>query len=156
MDTHAQVELDVFCSLLQTSGLLVGAIGSQVPREPCQAAMVSPVSFWKASGLDPCEQGWAARTPEVLIQKGVQKHAGGPQTPDSARRGPVRAQPAFANMSRERANPNGLRKHESGTGQLPFAILTVLNMSRELFAILGSPPAWDPEPKLRSRKNQQF
>ena len=52
MDTHAQVELDVFCSLLQTSGLLVGAIGSQVPREPCQAAMLSPVTFWKASGLE--------------------------------------------------------------------------------------------------------
>ena len=96
--------------------------------------------------LGQCEQGWAARTPEVLIQKGVQKHAGGPQTPDSARRGPVRAQPAFANMSRERANPNGLRKHESGTGQPPFAILTVLNMSRELFAILAAL-----QPGIRSR-----
>ena len=29
MDPHAQVEIDVFCTLLQTSGLLVGAIGLQ-------------------------------------------------------------------------------------------------------------------------------
>ena len=81
----------MFCSLLQTSGLLVGAIGSQVPREPCQAAMLSPVSFWKASGLEVGDFGpvgpvrtrfgdglRTAHTSEAaLIREGVQKHAGG-------------------------------------------------------------------------------
>ena len=51
-------------------------------------------------------------------------------------------------MSRERVSPNGLRKHESGTGQPPFANLAVLNMSQErffVFAILAAlqPGIWN-------------
>ena len=63
-----------------------------------------------------------------------------------ARKGPK----AFANMSRERVSPNGLRKHESGTGQPPFANLAVLNMSQERFFVFSILAALQPGIRNRS------
>ena len=81
-------------------------------REPCQAAMLSPVSFWKASGL---EVGDFGPVGPVRTRMGCAYSRG--FDPEGCSEACRRASNSRFRAARARKGPAGLRKHESGTGQ---------------------------------------